>query len=137
MTTETIFEIGGEGGSIEISRRKDESGEKFIYHHTEFDPTDEGLDVNKNDEYTNFEQPFQLINKRYAWYMLYIQTVHDDFRSYIIGQLIEKLNERPVSPDYLEYNKRKLEDSLKIKLHYSTNQQTDKLNWDYSNQLEI
>ncbi len=135
MTTETIFEIGGEGGSIEISRRKDESGEKFIYHHTEFDPTDEGLDVNKNDEYDNFEQPFQLINKRYAWYMLYIETVHDDFRSYIIDQLIEKLNVRPVSPDYLEYNWRKLEDSLKIKLHYSINQQTGKLSWDYSSRL--
>ena len=136
MTTETIFKIGGEGGSISINRQKDESGEKFIYHHTEFDPTDEGLDVNKNDEYDNFEQPFQLINKRYHWHMLYIQTVHDDFRSYIIGQLIERLNKGPVSLNEYEYYRRKLEDSLKIKLHYSINQQTGKLSWSYTSLSE-
>lgn len=137
MTTETIFEIGGEGGSISISRQKDESGETFIYHHTEFDPTDEGLDVNKNDEYDNFEQPFQLINKRFHWYMLYIQTVHDDFRNYILEKLIEKLNDGPVTPNYLKNCRERLENSLNIDFNYSKNNQSDKNTWSYSRRLDI
>ena len=137
MTTENIFEIGGEGGSICISRQKSESSEKFIYHHNEFDPTDEGLDVSINDEYNNFEQPFQLINKRYPWYILYIEVVHADYRDYVIEKLVEKLNEGPVSPNYLDYCRKRLEDSLKIKLHYSINQKTDKLSWSYSSGVEI
>ena len=137
MTTETIFEIGGEGGSIEISRRKDESGEIFIYHHNEFDPTDEGLNVSINDKYDNFEQPFQLINKRYRWYMLYIQTVHDDFRNYILEKLIEKLNDGSVTPNYLENFRERLENSLNIDFNYSKNNQSDKNTWSYSSRLDI
>ena len=127
--TEKVFEILGEGGGICISRQKNKLGEKFIYHHNEFDPTDEGLDINKKDEYSNFEQPFQLINNKYPWYHLYIEVVHDDYRNYIIERLLEKLNEKLVSPDIIEYSIHTLENSLKIKLNYSNNKHSGKLTW--------
>jgi hypothetical protein len=129
IQTEKIFEILAEGGGICISRQKNELGEKFIYHHNEFDPTDEGLDINKKDEYDNFQQPFQLINEKYPWYMLYLETVHNDYSNFIIECLIEKLNQESVLPEYLEYSQGRLENSLKIKLNCSKNQNTNSFVW--------
>jgi len=129
IKTEDVFEILGEGGAICISRQKDEISEKFIYHHNEFDPTEEGLSINKNDVYDNFEQPFQLINERYPWYMLQLETIHDDYRNYIIEKLIEKLNKKLITPNYLAYNQLSLEHYLKIKLDYNFNQQTNSFTW--------
>jgi len=129
--TEKVFEILGEGSGICITRQVDKSSTKFIYHHNEFDPTNEGLDLNKKDEYDYFEQPFQLINDRYPWYLMYLETVHDDYRNYIIERLIEKLNHKSVLLDNFEYHKEDLENSLGIKLNYSANPRTNKLTWSY------
>ena len=116
MKTETVFEIRGEGGGICIKRGKSISKEKFIYHHNEFDPTDEGLDVKIEDEYINFEVPFQLINNRYPWHALYAETVHKDFREYIIEKLIEKLNQNWVEQQHYRSAKEQWEKILKIEL---------------------
>jgi hypothetical protein len=129
IQTEKVFEILGEGGGICISRQKNELGEKFIYHHKEFDPSDEGLDVNIKDVYDNFEQPFQLINNQYPWYILHLSVVHNEFRNYIIEMLIEKLNDKPALIENFEYHKEDLEHSLNIKLNCSINQQTNNLTW--------
>ena len=93
--------------------------------------------MNINDEYDNFEQPFQLLNKQYKWYYLYIEVVHVDFRNYVIEKLIEKLNEGPVSPNYLENCRERLEDSLNINLNYNKNNQSNKNTWSYSSRLDI
>ena len=128
--TEKVFEILGEGGGICISRQKRKSGTKFIYHHNEFDPTKEGLDVNKKNEYDNFEQPFQLINDRYPWFLLNL-TVHDDYKNFIIERLIEKLNHKSALIENFEYHKDDLENSLKIKLNHTINKHTNELTWSY------
>ena len=129
LKNEIVFQIAGEGGSICINRQKTKLGEKFIYHHSEFDPSEEGLDVNIKADYDNFEQPFQLINKKYPWYSLFILTAHADFWNYIIENLIEKLNEESIPPEYLNRNKDELEDSLKIKLNYCSNEHNDTPLW--------
>lgn len=54
MKPEDVFVIGGEGGGICITRQLGKPEKIFIYKHNEFDPTDEGLDVNKNYEFLNF-----------------------------------------------------------------------------------
>jgi hypothetical protein len=115
---ETIFEIGGEGGGISIYRLRSKLGEKYIYHHSEFDPTDEGPGVNFKDQYTSFEQPFQLIINRYSWYRLHMMTVHEDIRNYVIEELIKDLNSKFVIPEELRFSKDNLEASLKIRLIY-------------------
>jgi len=130
MVTEKVFEIFGEGGGICINRQKNKTDEKFIYEHSEFDPTDEGLDIDRKDVYLSFEKPFQLINNRYPWYMLHIETVHKDYRNYIIDNLIEKLNEKSINPDYLNYSKMKLEHILKIELKCKLN--NNKPIWSYT-----
>ena len=131
IKTEKVFEILGEGGGICITRQKNKLIEKFIYHHNEFDPTDEGLSINKHDEYDNFEQPFQLINDRYRWFLLHIETLHYDYRNYIIDRLIDKLNEKSFSLNSFIYKKDRLENYLKIKLNYSINQNTKDFTWSY------
>jgi hypothetical protein len=73
MQTETVFRIGGEGGGIKITRLKYGSEEIFLYNHNEFDPTDEGLDINKTDHYNSFEEAFEKIHQRYPWYSLYVR----------------------------------------------------------------
>ncbi len=117
---EIVFEILFEGGRIRIVRLRTKSGEKFVYHHNEFDPTDEGLDHSKKGEYKNFEQPFQLINNKYPWYMLSLETVHEDFRDYILSELIKKLHKHGVSPDEIRYTQHSLEETLNIKLEFGS-----------------
>jgi len=130
MITKKVFELRGEGGGICIYRQKTKTEEQFLYNHSEFDPTEEGLDINENDEYQNFEKPFQLINNKYPWYKLHIETVHNDYRNYVIDNLIEKLNEKSIRPDYLGYSKKKLEHILKIELECKLN--NNKVIWSYT-----
>ncbi len=118
--TETVFEILAEGGSLTIERKRSRNGEKFIYHHSEMDFTDEGLDVNEKGEYKTFEQPFQLINSKYPWFRLHLETVHEDYRNYVIDELIKSLMYQGVTPDELRYSQRDLEKTLNIKLEFGT-----------------
>lgn len=76
MKAEKVFEISGEGGGICINREKDALGETFIYTHNEFDPSDEGLDVNEKEVYNSFEAAFQRIHSKYSWCFLFINAVH-------------------------------------------------------------
>jgi hypothetical protein len=115
MKTEHVFMIGAEGGGLSISRQTGKAETKFIYNHNEFYSTDEGLHINNEYEFANFEEPFALINK-YRWHLLYIVTMHDDYRNYIIEKLIEKLNSESNQSDFIEYNKDNMERILKIKL---------------------
>lgn len=116
--TETVFEILAEGGSLTIQRKRNRQGEKFIYHHNEMDVTDEGLQINSKGEYDSFEQPFQLINSKYPWFHLHLNIVHEDYRDYIIDELIKSLMYQGITPDELRYSQRDLEEALNIKLHF-------------------
>ena len=110
--------------------QKNNTEEKFLYNHSEFDPTEEGLDINEKGIYQSFEKPFQLINNKYPWYMLHIETVHEDYRKFISKKLIEKLNEKSIKPDYFEYSKNQLEKRLGIKLIFKQN--NGKTIWEYA-----
>ncbi|MFZ4799574.1 MAG: hypothetical protein ACOYMA_18915 [Bacteroidia bacterium] len=131
LKTEKVFEILSEGGGLCISRLKNKLVEKFIYHHNEFDPTEENPDINNKDVYDNFEQAFSIINNKYPWYLLYLSVVDDNYRNYIIEKLIKKLNKEIVTPDNIENNKEFLENVLKIKLNYSIHKLKNKLTWSY------
>lgn len=116
VITEIVFEVAAEGGGLCIKREKSKEGEKFLYNHSEFDPNEEGLEINKNGIYSNFETPFKLIN-RYSWHMLYLLIVHDDYRKFVIEKLIEKLNKESVAQSDIRSNRlADLEYVLKIKL---------------------
>ena len=124
---EIVFEILGEGGGIKIERIKTKLSEKFIYHHNEFDPTEEGLDVNEKGEYNNFEQPFQIINQKYYWYMLHLETVNEEFQKYVADSLILKLQKHGVSKDDLRHSKSRIEEVLKIFLEFGQRPLKDSL----------
>lgn len=115
---EIVFEILAEGGGIRIERIRNKNGEKFIYHHNEFDPTDEGLDVNEKGEYDNFITPFQLINKQYSWYLLALTKVNEEFREYVLTELIKKLQQHGVTPDEIRYSQNQLEETLNVKIEF-------------------
>lgn len=115
---ETVFEVLAEGGSLVIERQRDYDGDQFLYHHSEFDAGDEGLDVNINGKYDSFEQVFQLIHSKYPWFQLHLETVHPDYRTYVTTELIKKLNDEYKTPKALHYSKEVLEKVLKIKLEF-------------------
>lgn len=115
---ETVFEILAEGGGITIERLRDRNGDKFFYNHSEFDMSGEGLDVNHNGEFTDFEEPFHLLNSKFQWYELHLETVHFDFRDFVATELVKTLNFRLVMPDELVYSKEQLEKVLNIRLEY-------------------
>jgi hypothetical protein len=118
-TKETVFEFGGEGGSICIYRQKTDKGDIFIYHHSEIDPIDEEIVINKTLQFDSFEQPFNIINERYSWYTLFVTLVHMDFRDYVRTHLIYQLNNNKIIPRYIRSEKRYLEESLDISLIYN------------------
>lgn len=119
---ERVFEILAEGGGLKIERNRNRSGEKFIYHHNEMDLTNERHGINKKGEFENFEQPFQLINSKYPWFLLHLMTLHDDFREYVLSELIITLNKKGVKPEDLVHVKENLEKTLKTKLEFGDNQ---------------
>lgn len=116
--TDTVFALLAEGGSITIERKRNQNGEKFIYHQNEMDLTDEGVGLNKICEYETFEQPFQIINSRYPWYRLHIEQLHNDFRDYVLTELIINLNKNGITPEDLHYSKHTLEQSLNVRLEF-------------------
>lgn len=115
---ETVFEVLAEGGSLSIIRIKYRNEEKFIYYHNEMDMTDEGLGIDKKCEYENFEQPFQLINNKYPWFQLHLAIVHEDYRSYVLDELIKTLMFQGITPDELRYSQSDLEKALSVKLEF-------------------
>ncbi len=115
---ETVFEILAEGGSLSIMRIRDSSGEKFLYNHNECDLADEGMGVSEKVAYDNFEQPFQIINSKYLWYLLHLEIVHHDFREYVLAELIKKLNEKQVFDKEMEHSGSRIEEVLGVKLKY-------------------
>lgn len=115
---EIVFEVLAEGGGLAIERKKDLDGEKFIYHHSEFDPGDEGLGINESGEYSTFEQAFQLINSKYPWFRLHLSEVHEEYRNYVIDELIKALTFHEIAPAELRHSQRHLEERLNIKLEY-------------------
>lgn len=118
MKTEIVFEILAEGGSLTIERQRSLTQEKFIYHHSEMDSSDEGLEVSKNGEYKSFEEAFQLINSKYQWFLLYLETVHADYQEYIREELIKKMNFIGIKPEDIQFSKKDLERSLNVTLEY-------------------
>lgn len=115
---EIVFEILAEGGGLTIERIRTRNGEKFIYHHSETDFNDEGLDIDKKGEYKDFEKPFQLINSKYEWFRFSLAKVHDDFREYVLTELIKVLNKQDLPPDELRYSKQDLEKALNVELEF-------------------
>lgn len=115
---EIVFQILAEGGSLSIERIRNRNGEKFIYHHSEMDFTDEGLDVNEKVAYTSFEQAFQLLSTKYPWFKLHLETVHEDYRTYVIEELVKSLTYQGITPEELRYAQRDLEKALNIKLEF-------------------
>jgi hypothetical protein len=116
--TEKVFEILAEGGSLTIERLRNPDGEKFIYHHNEMDLSNEGLGINKSGEYENFEQPFQLINSKYPWFLLYLSKVHEECRDYVLSELLIALNKNGVTSDGIHNSKEQLEETLNVKLEF-------------------
>lgn len=116
--TETVFEVLAEGGSLKIQRQLNGHSVKFIYHNQEFDPLEEGMEIHKIHEYESFEQPFQLINFRFPWFKLHLQTVHEDYKAYVTEELIKKLNTQNITPENLGFSQKSLEETLNLQLKY-------------------
>lgn len=131
ITTDVVFSLGGEGGSINISRQMSGDTVRFIYHHNEFDPIADETLIDEQQSYTSFEQVFQLIQERYRWYRQYLMTVHEDYRSFVADKLVERLNADGATEDILRRNHQHLEVVLGVKLNYTYNEQTNQARWDW------
>ena len=82
FSTETVFEVLAEGGSISIQRQRRQNGDTFIFHFNEYDPV-EDIVVTKADEYESFEEAFDRINDRYPWYKLHLDVVYPEYCSFV------------------------------------------------------
>lgn len=116
---EIVFEILAEGGSLGITRRKTEMGDRFLYNHNEMDMSDEGREIDHTFGFTSFEEPFQIINSKYPWYSLHLETLHEDFRKYVLHELVSTLNRKNLTPQVLSHSREDLEKQLKAKLIYA------------------
>jgi len=113
---EIVFEILAEGGGLIIERERNQNNEKFIYNHAEMDLTDEGSGINRSNIFETFEQAFHLINSKYDWFMFHLETVHIDYKIYVLNELIKTLNNKKISPAEIEYSQYNLEKVLNAKL---------------------
>ena len=92
-----MFDIGAEGGGITIEKVYKDNKPVYIYEHNEFDPTDEGLDINQKYEFDTFEEAFQRLNNKYDWFYLHLEHINNEVKEYVWDELIKKLNEKAVS----------------------------------------
>lgn len=115
---ETIFRIGGEGGSISICRVKDKSGFSFVSELNEADLTEESEGVHRVEKFNDFNEAFKQLDSKYAWHRLYILSVHMDYTQQVAGKLIERLNDEELSP-YKYSFRYEFEEMLGIKIDYS------------------
>ncbi len=115
---EIVFEILAEGGSLTIVRRFDNNVETFHYNHKENNPFDNDLAISENGIYDNFEKPFQIINKKYPWFLLSAQTIHRDFKILVLDTLITQLNKRRITPTDFENSITQYEEILGVKLEF-------------------
>ncbi|MDO4229975.1 MAG: GIY-YIG nuclease family protein [Capnocytophaga sp.] len=126
MKEELVFELGAEGGGIDIKRQKDANGERFICNYVSNDFTDEGYDVYETTAFATFEEVFTKVRQKAPyWFRLYLITVHKDYKEYVIQQLLKDLKEQKVLPEDF-YSKKRFEEVLNIKLKYDKNY----LEWD-------
>jgi shikimate kinase len=131
ITTEMVFSLGGEGGSIRISRQTIDDKVRFIYYHNEFDTIADETLIDEHQSYSSFEQSFQQIQQRYRWYRLYLMTVHEDYRSYVADRLVERLNQDGGTEDELRHNLQQLEDVLGVKLNHRYDERSNRGRWDW------
>lgn len=120
-SSQTVFEVLAEGGSISIQRKRGHNGDHFIYHHNEYDPV-EDIVITKADEYDSFEEAFNRINDRYPWYKLHLNVVDPEYCSFVSQVLVDKLNSGEVNLDELRYRISQLEKVLHISFNSLTNQ---------------
>jgi hypothetical protein len=132
MQSERVFEIGGEGGSLCIIRQITESGEVFIYHHSEFDPTGEGEDIDRSYVCKTFDEAFDHIDHSYAWYNLYIINLHPAYREAVIKRLISKLNKSYIPDSFYNNIRLSIKESLQIDLVYNKQQGSEFAAWSIS-----
>lgn len=114
--SEVVFEVLAEGGSLRISRIVRNGSTVFITKHQEEDFSDEGLDISKKLESYSFPEAFQHISK-YPWHMLYLEIVHEDYREFVLYQLIEKLNEDHISQKHFYSKQKMFEDQLSTTIY--------------------
>lgn len=127
---EKVFEVLSEGGDLTIWRIQDRKSIHFIYDHSEFDPSESGLGVNKTIQYNSFKKPFRLIHKRYDCHNQHLEFVHDDYKKYIANKLVKKLNQLNIP--YWEINSQnQLEKALGGYLYGEFDKETDKANWSF------
>jgi len=112
--SEVVFEMLAAGGDIIIERIHTNNGDRFIYHHDETDITGEGLDITDEKEYNDFETPFRLIRSRYPWFTFWVNAIHDDYREYILRELLEDLDRNHVTQDEFEFSIKRFEEMLKV-----------------------
>jgi DNA-directed RNA polymerase beta' subunit len=126
-----VFSFGGEGGSITIYKAQENNTEVFVYYYQELDPDDEEEErtITKKATSATFEEAFALINK-YPWHKLIITVLNEDYRYYVIAQLIDRLNKENLTPENLR-NRERLEKRLSIKLSYSFSEGNSSPNWSY------
>lgn len=115
---ETVFKIGGEGGSIAIYRIKAKSGYSFVSELNEADMTEESEGVRRVKIFSDFNDAFMQLDRRYPWHRLYLLNVHEDYRNLVAGRLIERLNVESLLPSHYSTGY-EFEKILGIKLHYT------------------
>ncbi len=128
----TIFEFGGEGGSISIERLRYSNADLYVYHHNEHhflnEEDDDIKSIERKDVFRDFKTPLEMMNK-YPWHLLYIVKVHPDYCGIILKQLLQKLNKHKVTVQDLQRSKNNLEEVFGISLNATLNKKTGITKW--------
>lgn len=111
---ELVFKILSEGGSLKIEREKHNQIEKFLYYHNEYDPIADEILSDFVTEYENFEKAFQTINKKYPWFRLHLDFVHEDYKKYVKLELLRTLQHHQIPLSDLNYHLDNLNDKLDL-----------------------
>jgi hypothetical protein len=116
---ELVFEVGAEGGSLEIYRAKNNNvGFNYFLRVSEYDIVEDVASSHRSCLSDNFYSTLSLLEDNYAWFDLYPLFVHEDFREDIADFLVEKLNKKEISNENFKIHKQDWESQLHVNFIY-------------------
>ena len=129
-----VLELRAEGGGVSLFKIQTEAGQKYVYEHREFDPTDEDKYLHYQNSFDSFADAFAHIRgKYYYWFRLGMSSVDAAYKTLVRDEYMAAINEYETKNNGSGFwGKESAEEVLEVTLMFDKQQQK----WFYKQQKE-
>lgn len=120
-----VMELCAEGGSVSLFKIQTGGGEKYVYEHQEFYPTDEDKYLHYQNSFDSFSDAFAHIrDKYYYWFRLGMFYVDEACKALVLEEYMAAINKYETKRNGSDFwGKESAEEKLGITLMFDNEQQ--------------